>query len=213
MVHRSLYPEQRKLNVELCTPPRGRVYLCDPSHNPFALQQDHVQRIQVDLGNPFEGKTSGKTHPIYNLTMYGTSTERTRAFRFRVFREYHQLEVTGQMKVKAKFPETKLLSSFGIPMSEKDIKARCAGLDAYMKEVCAVVCRDDTTEARKRRSHTAFRYPAPAATRASVLSLSFSHRNRDDTLTGVMGERERGRERVSAHCRPRARHVRCAGCL
>jgi len=98
--------------------------------------EDIVQSIKVAQGAPFLGKTTGKPHPIYDVTLSGTSTERTRAFRFAVFRDYHQTKVEKSgFNVNAKFPKTYTKSSFGIKMSTKEVEQRCQDLDIYMREI------------------------------------------------------------------------------
>jgi len=96
---------------------------------------DVVTGIKVEQGEPFLGKTTGKPHPIYNLTLTG-STTRTRSMRFRVFRDFHHKEVArSSFKNKAKFPPTYAKSSFGIRMSETQLVKRCEDLDGYLQEL------------------------------------------------------------------------------
>jgi creatine kinase len=97
--------------------------------------EDIVQNINVAQGSPYIGRT-GKPHPVYDVTLSGTSTVRTRTYRFAVFRDYHQNKVEKSgFNVNSKFPKTYTKSSFGIKMTTKEIEQRCKDLDIYMREI------------------------------------------------------------------------------
>lgn len=110
------------------------------------MDPDAFTDIEVTDGEPYIGKSIGKSHPKYLITLSSQSgVKHARAYRFRVLRSFHNDFVAPSKLVNGypkfppgrclaqPFPETSLLSSFGIPMSSGSLSSRRQGLDSYFR--------------------------------------------------------------------------------